>query len=139
LLEGAPIETLFQSELSEDVAVLQEIEALQRGEPVAPLITDNHPMYIRAYQKLLYNPSIRQNGPMVQSVLSLMMERAQLEMQCPPDIKAMLRGLPMPQMGMTPQGAMPTSQPPSNPSEAVAPQEQVNGNAAMPAQPQTGV
>jgi hypothetical protein len=73
---------------------------------------------------------------MVQSVLSLMMERAQLEMQCPPDIKAMLRGLPMPQMGMPPQ-AMPTAT--QQPSEAVAPQEQVNGNAAMPAQPQTGV
>jgi hypothetical protein len=136
LLEGAPIETLFQSELSEDVAVMQEIEALQRGEPVAPLITDNHPMYIRAYQKLLYNPAIRQNGPMVQSVLSLMMERARLEMQCPPDVKAMLRGLPMPQMGMPPQ-ALPTAT--QQPSEAVAPQEQVNGNAALPAEPQTGV
>lgn len=135
LLEGAPIETLFQSELSEDVAVMQEIEALQRGENVAPLITDNHPMYIRAYQKLLYNPSIRLNGPMVQSILSLIMERAQLEMQCPPDVKAMLRGLPMPQMGMPP-GAMPTnSQPPSN---AVAPEESVNSNAANPAAPQIG-
>jgi hypothetical protein len=138
LLEGAPIETLFQSELSEDVAVMQEIEALQRGDNVAPLITDNHPMYIRAYQKLLYNPSIRLNGPMVQSILSLIMERAQLEMQCPPDVKAMLRGLPMPQMGMPPQ-AMPTNQPPSNPSEAVAPPEAVNSNAATPSVPQTGV
>jgi hypothetical protein len=93
-------------------------------------------MYIRAYQKLLYNPAIRQNGPMVQSVLSLLMERAQLEMQCPPDIKAMLRGLPMPQMGMPPPGIPTATQ---QPSEAVAPQEQVNGNAALPAEPQTGV
>jgi len=59
-------------------------------------------------------------------------------MQCPPDVKAMLRGLPMPQMGMPPQGGVPPGAPPS---DAVAQQEQVNsnGNAAMPAQPQTGV
>lgn len=136
LLEGAPIETLFQSELSEDVAVSQEIEALQRGEPVAPLITDNHPMYIRAYQKLLYNPAIRQNGTMIQSLLSLIMERASLEQSCPPDVKAMLRGLPMPQTGMPPQqGGVPASAPPS---EAVAPPEAVNSNAATPAAPQIG-
>lgn len=132
LLEGQPIETLFESELSEDAAVRLEIEALQRGEPVAPLITDNHPMYIRAYQKLLYNPSVRQNGPVVQSLLSLIMERSQLEMQCPPDVKAMMRGQPMPQM--MPPGSPPPGQPPS---EAVAPEAQTKpSEQAMPAQAQ---
>jgi hypothetical protein len=132
LLEGQPIETLFESELSEDAAVRLEIEALQRGEPVAPLITDNHPMYIRAYQKLLYNPSVRQNGPVVQSLLSLIMERSQLEMQCPPDVKAMMRGQPMPQM--MPPGAPAPDQPPS---DAVAPEAQTQpSEQAMPAQAQ---
>jgi hypothetical protein len=137
LLEGKPVETMFQSELSEDTAVQLEVEALQRGEQVAPLITDNHPMYIRAYQKLLYNPAVRQNGAVVQSLLSLIMERTTLEAQCPPDLKAILRNQPMPMMppGMPPQGGAPGQEQP--PSEAVAPQVVTEpSQSAAPAQPQ---
>jgi hypothetical protein len=133
LLEGAPIETLFDSELSENAAVTMEIEALQRGENVAPLITDNHPMFIRAYQRLLYNPAVRQNGQLVQTLLALMQERATLEMQCPPDLKAILRNQPM----MMPQQMGPAPQQTNAPSEAAA-QAPVTqpSEAALPAQAQ---
>jgi hypothetical protein len=133
LLEGAPIESLFESELSENTAVQQEIEALQRGENVAPLITDNHPMFIRAYQRLLYSPSVRQQGALVQSLLGLMMERTSLEQQCPPDLKAILRNQPMPMMA-PPQAGTPEAQPPSEaaaPTPATKPSEQ-----ALPAEAQ---
>jgi hypothetical protein len=134
LLEGKPVESMFTSELSEDVAVQLEIEALQRGENVAPLITDNHPMYIRAYQKLLYNPAVRQNGAMVQSLLQLITERDALEAQCPPTLKAILRNQPMPQM---PVGPAPEAQPSEPPSEAVAPSPVTEpSQAAVPAQAQ---
>jgi hypothetical protein len=133
LLEGAPIETLFETELSENAAVQMEIEALQRGENVAPLITDNHPTFIRAYQKLLYNPAVRQNGSLTQTLLALMQERATLEMQCPPDLKAILRNQPMPMMA-PPQGPVPTEQ---APSEAAAPAPVTQpSEAALPAQAQ---
>jgi hypothetical protein len=133
LLEGAPIESLFESELSENTAVQQEIEALQRGENVAPLITDNHPMFIRAYQRLLYSPSVRQQGALVQSLLSLRMERTSLEAQCPPDLKAILRNQPMPMMA-PPQAGNPEAQPPS---ESAAPQAVTKpSEQALPAEAQ---
>lgn len=133
LLEGAPIETLFDTELSENASVSMEIEALQRGENVAPLITDNHPMFMRAYQKLLYNPAVRQNGQLVQTLLTLLQERATLEMQCPPDLKAILRNQPM----MMPQQMMGPAPQQSAPSEAAA-QAPVTqpSEAALPAQAQ---
>lgn len=131
LLEGKPVEKMFASEISEETAVQLEIEALQRNEPVAPLISDNHPMYVRAYQKLLYNPGVRQNGMLTQTLLQLMQERQRLEMMCPPDLKAMLRGQPMPEMMPPP---MVSEQPPS---EAVAPQGNTEiSQQAMPAQAQ---
>jgi hypothetical protein len=129
IIEGAPVDTLFDSELSENVAVTQEIEALQRGENVIPLLTDNHPMYIRAYQKLLYSPIVRQRGDLVQSLMQLIQERATLEQQCPPELKAILRNLPMPVM----QEALPPSE--TAPSEAAAPTPQTQpSEQAMPAQ-----
>jgi hypothetical protein len=132
LLEGAPIESLFESELSENTAVNQEIETLQRGGTVIPIISDNHPMYIRSYQKLLYNPIVRQKGTLVQSLLTLMNERVQMEMMCPPELKAILRNQPMAMMA--PGNPM---QPTEAPSEAAA-QEPVTqpSEQAMPAQPQ---
>lgn len=134
LLEGAPIESLFESDLSENTAVQQEIEALQRGENVAPLITDNHPMFIRAYQRLLYSPTVRQQGALVQSLLSLMLERTSLEAQCPPDLKAILRNQPMPMMAPPQAGQNPEAQPPS---EAAAPQAVTKpSEQALPAEAQ---
>jgi hypothetical protein len=133
ILEGAPVESLFESELSEGTAVSQEIEALQRGEQIAPLISDNHPMFIRAYQKLVYSPAVRKNGTLVQSLLALMMERLNLEMQCPPELKAILRNLPMPMMA--PEAPVPPTD--EAPSESAA-QEPVTqpSQQALPAQAQ---
>jgi len=136
LLEGAPIDTLFESELSENSAVQMEVEALMRGENVAPLITDRHPLFIRAYQKLLYNPAVRQNGQLTQTLLALMQERAMLEMQCPPDLKAILRNEPMPMMAPPPE-AQPQQGEQSAPSEAAAPSPVTQpSEQAMPAQAQ---
>ena len=135
LLEGAPIDSLFDSELSEDMAVTQELEALQRGENISPLISDNHPMFIRAYQKLLYNPNVRQNGVLVQTILDLIMERLELEARCPSDLKAILRRLPMPQNPSIPSPTPP--QPEGTPSqETMPPSETQYSNQAMPAKPE---
>jgi len=125
LIEGAPVESMFESEISENVAVQQEIESIMKGESVMPIISDNHPMFIREYRKILYNQNVRRNSQLTQIVLDLMMERLTLEEQCPPQLKAILRGLPMPQIAQ----AMPDA---GNPSEAT--QEKLQ-TTAMPADP----
>lgn len=130
IIDGAPIDSLFDSELSENVAVMQEIEALQRGENVIPILTDNHPMYIRAYQKLLYSPIVRRRGDLVQSLMQLIQERTTLEQQCSPDLKAMLRNLPMPMM------QPPVAETTEAPSQAAAQPMNETAEPAQPAQPE---
>jgi hypothetical protein len=109
LIEGAPVDSLFEDDLSENMAIQAEIDALLEGRPVAPMITDNHPMFINAYRKLLYNPHIRTQSEITQVIVQLMQERITLEQQLDPMLKAMLRGEPPPQAGA--QGGQPAPLP----------------------------
>jgi hypothetical protein len=105
LIEGAPVDSLFEDDLSENMAIQAEIDALLEGRPVAPMITDNHPMFINAYRKLLYNPHIRTQSEITQVIVQLMQERITMEQQLDPMLKAMLRGEPPPQAGAQGQPA----------------------------------
>jgi hypothetical protein len=109
LIEGAPVDSLFEDDLSENMAIQAEIDALLEGRPVAPMITDNHPMFINAYRKLLYNPHIRTQSEITQVIVQLMQERITMEQQLDPMLKAMLRGEPPPQAGA--QGGQPAPLP----------------------------
>jgi hypothetical protein len=109
LIEGAPVDSLFEDDLSENMAIQAEIDALLEGRPVAPMITDNHPMFINAYRKLLYNPHIRTQSEITQVIVQLMQERITMEQQLEPMLKAMLRGEPPPQAGA--QGGQPAPLP----------------------------
>lgn len=129
LLEGEPVDSLFESELTENAAVQAEIEALLQGQPVTPLITDNHPLFIRAYRKLLYNPQVRTQNQLTNQVLQVMQERISLEQQCPPELKAMLRGTPPGPMG----GG---GGPPSAAMGAPTPEQEMGADPAQPAEPQ---
>lgn len=97
IIEGAPVDILFKSELSEQVAVSQEIDALLQGKAVIPIATDNHPLFILQYKELLYNQHVRTNSELLQHVLDLMSERIEMEQNLNPILKAMLRGQPMPE------------------------------------------
>ena len=75
-------------------------------------------MYIREYQKILYNQNVRVNSQLTQHVIDLIMERLKLEGMCPPELKAILRRQPMPQAPIQPQ---------VNPSVAASPEEKSVG------------
>lgn len=129
IIEGAPVETLFDVETSENSAVQQEIESLQRGENVFPIASQNHPLFIKEYQKLMYNPKVVIQGELTQTILSLMLTRLNMEMTMDPNLKAILRGLPMPQM-------MPQAKPQGPASEAAAAPDQTSGGTiSQPSQP----
>lgn len=128
ILDGAPVDNLYDVEQSESIAVQQEVDALLEGKNILPLITDNHPEFIKEYQKLLYNPAIRTNSPLTQHIIELMNVRLQLEMQCPPDLKAILRGTPPPPPGMA------TPPPPGGAPQEANPAPQ-GATPAEPAQP----
>lgn len=127
LIEGAPVEDLFNDDYSENMAIQAEIDALIEGRPVIPMMTDNHPMFINAYKKLLYNPHIRTQSEITQMIVQLMQERISMEQQLDPMLKAMLRGQEMP-----PQQAGAPSQPAAMPGEIAT---ELTEEAAMPAAP----
>jgi hypothetical protein len=127
LIEGAPVDTLFDDDLSENMAVQGEIDAILEGRPVAPMMTDNHPMFINAYKKLLYNPYVRTQSEITQAVIALMMERISMEQQLNPMLKAILRGEQMPQQ---PAGA--PGQPAALPGETAT---ELTESAAKPSAP----
>jgi hypothetical protein len=126
ILEGAPAESLYNVELDENQAVRSEIDAVLAGHPVTPAITDNHPLFVRALQAILYQAEIRQNSALVQQVTAIVQERIRLEMACPPELKAMLRGIPMPpqappQGGPQQQGGIPAPEPQNQASQPAQP------------------
>lgn len=139
IIDGAPVESLFDNELAENTAIQQEIDALLEGKNVIPAAWDNHPMFIQEYRKLLYNQEIRTNSKLMGVLTQLIEERANLEMQMDPNIKALLRGQPLPpppQQG-PPQGGG-NAPPPGQAMQSMTNQG-VPGIAApaVPATPQT--
>jgi hypothetical protein len=96
LLNGAPVDDMFEIEFDENMAAQQEVDALIEGRPVAPMMTDNHPIFIRELMKLVYNPIVRVNTELSAQVLAVIEQRVQMELALDPAIKAMTRGLPMP-------------------------------------------
>lgn len=125
ILEGAPVSELYETEVSEATAVQMEIDAILEGEQVTPIITDNHPLYIQAYRKLLYNPIVRTQSDLLPIVLDLIQQRLQLERELDPTLKAILRGQPVP----------PSPQPGQDMGQTIAPQAPVASPEGVPAQP----
>lgn len=125
LYEGAPIEVLFEGTWNEEICVQAEIDAILEGKEIFPLESDNHPLYIAAYKKIIDNPFIRMNTDLPQKIVPLMKQRVSMEMGGDPVLKAMLRGQPIPQMAPSPGGGGPA---PVNPSDQA-------GQVAQPAQP----
>lgn len=125
LYEGAPIEVLFEGSWNEEICVQAEIDALMEGKQVFPLETDNHPLYIAAYKKILDNPFIRTNTPLPQVIVPLMKQRTAMEMGMDPVLKAMLRGQPLPEMAPPQAGG----------GQQLPNQPQATDQAGTPAQP----
>ncbi len=92
------------------------------------MITDNHPMFINAYRKLLYNPHIRTQSEITQVIVQLMQERISMEQQLDPMLKAMLRGEPLP----PPAGAIGQ---PATPGQTATEMTETAAKPASPAEP----
>lgn len=98
VLDGAPLDSLYKTELGENDLIEEENESFINGEPVKALSSDDHPMHIREHGALLNDPKVRFNGQMVGAILKHMMEHYKLETETDPVFKAMIR------MGKAPEG-----------------------------------
>jgi hypothetical protein len=130
LFEGAPLDSLFETEVNENLAVQSEVDNLLEGRPVVPLMTDKHPIFIRALLKLLYMQEVRINSELNGQVLEVIEARYALLRQMNPELYSMLHGEPYPLAPMMPQGM-----PPQAPQEMPPPQE----NVGIPEVPQARV
>jgi hypothetical protein len=74
VLSGAPVEAIYEDELSEADLVTRENEAMMRGEPVRMINTDDHAYHIRMHAKSLNDPKIRMNDAITAPFLNHIME-----------------------------------------------------------------
>lgn len=135
VLDGAPLDTLYKAELSENDLIAEENEAFFEGSQVKALSTDDHAMHIREHGALLNDPKVRFNAAMVDAILKHNMEHYKLEMDTDPMLKAMVRTGKAPEGGMQPpqQQQAPKELPPI-PGEAGSQSAIPNQELANPAQ-----
>lgn len=129
ILEGEPVQKIYQNELSENDLISSENEAMLEGEPVPCLATDDHPMHIRAHSSLLNDPTVRSNAEYTQIVLSHIEEHNELAKTTDPFLMAMLR------TGKMPEGGPPQVQAPPSDGMGGAPTLGPSGPEAQPAEP----
>lgn len=106
ILEGEPVSTMWEVELSENDLLHDENESMIEGAPVVALSTDDHPVHIRSHAALLNKSSVRTDNARVQSILDHILEHHQLSQSTDPMLTAMVRTGKMPMQGPpAPMGA----------------------------------
>lgn len=97
VLEGAPIESLYADDYSQETLIQRENDELRMGKSVIVVQGDDHPAHMASHFALLNDPEIRRNGTMVQTVLDHVDQHYQQHLQTPPDFAQMIRtGMPVP-------------------------------------------
>lgn len=119
-----PVETMFETELSEEDLMRTENEWLMEGRPVLTLSSDKHPMHIRKHMGLLNDPNVRANNARVKEILEHCMDHYQKAKTVDPMFMAMVAtgqmpagGPPPPPGAGGPPGPGGPGGPPSGPGE----------------------
>lgn len=122
----AAVDTKFNA----DVAIQAKKEALLRGQPPLPIMTDDHVPLIRAYKSILDMPEIQNNQPLMEMVMNQIMQQLDVAAQTPPALSAVLghtpvdaSAVPVPVQGQgqAPPQAAPQAPPPGAPPPGAPP------------------
>jgi len=145
ILEGAPIEELYDQDFSQEAFIQSENDGLRKGEPEIVAILDDHAAHIAAHFSLLNDPEIRRRSDMVEHVMAHIMEHYQQSMQADPILMQMVRTgvqppMPPPMPGGPPQMG---EAPPAGAGEPMPPPDGLgvdpNVGGADPAEPTVDV
>lgn len=133
ILDGEPLDDLYQVEQSESDLEQAENDRIMNGEPVRALITDDHAAHMRHHSIIVNDTDLRANpeDPRLKMALDHIMEHAQLMMVQNPMITAAIRTGQMPQMPMMPAPAPGGGG--NVAEEAMPPEQQMQEEAAAPA------
>lgn len=99
ILSGAPLETLFDDELSENDAVQMEKDRILNGENPMPNMAQDHPKHVRHLSMMLNDRDVLNNPGILNIVTQLIEKHYEMETTMDPVLKAMIR------TGVAPQGA----------------------------------
>ena len=127
ILEGAPTQQLYQTELSENDLLQSENDALMEGNDAPVLNTDDHAKHMLYHASLLNDPKIRTDNKRAEGILAHIMEHFNLSKTQDPYFAALVR------TGKTPEGGPPQQGP--KPPMGGQPPSSEPGMSAPPAQP----
>lgn len=107
VLEGAPPETLYANELSEEDLVNRENEDLLAGKETVVLSIDDHAYHMMMHSMLLNHSKIRLDSDLAPRVMEHLLKHYEESMKVDPNFASMIRTGKMPEgMMMPPPGAM---------------------------------
>lgn len=109
IIEGRPFGEIYKGEIGESDLITQENEALENGQKIPVLATDDHPMHIKKHAEILADVGNRTNGRSVQATLDHMMEHYTQIKTADPVLLGII------QTGRIPEGGIP--QPPPQPNQ----------------------
>lgn len=136
ILEGAPIEDLYEPQYNQQELIQRENDMLKNGEMPLVLITDNHAKHILKHLCLVDDPEVRANGALTAAALQHVQEhvaKAREQVMDPILFSIVQTGqLPPPQMMMAGPPGLPPGAPPQEGGGMVEP---IGPQVAQPAEP----
>jgi hypothetical protein len=108
ILEGAPLEALYDDEESQEELIEKENDDLRTGKKVYALWVDDHPAHMKAHRAILNDPEIRRNSTAVSNILAHIEEHDRLDLESDPRLQQIFQtGQPAPKPQMPPPGQAP--------------------------------
>jgi len=135
IIDGAPLDSLYEDERSENDLIQEERDMMLEGQKPIVLITQDHAAHIRCHAADLNDQLLLQNHDAVELYLNHIQEHYELKKTMDPYLEAILRTGQAPQMQPPQQGQapMPEQAPngenPMNESEPAAPAEPMDVEA----------
>lgn len=130
VLEGAPIETLYEDEYDENQLMMLENDDLREGKPVIALIDDNHDEHIKKHKALMFDPEVRRNSDIIGVVKAHLLEHYNLQAQSAPQ-QPPEAGVSANAPSPLPQG-QPEAAAPAEPAAPAIDISQVDGTGVTP-------
>lgn len=125
ILEGRPLSDIYKGDITEVDLITQENEALEKGEKIPVLATDDHPIHIKKHAELTCDIGNRQNGEFLQNILDHMLEHYEQIKMGDPVLMGIIK------TGRIPEGGIPMAPPPP-PGGAEGPPPDAAKGAGVP-------
>lgn len=109
------LEPITESEVSENLLIKAENDAMKDGKPATVINIDNHPLHVQEHKAILSDPETRSRPEIIRNVLGHIQEHINEWVQMRPELLQMLGYQIPPMPGGSAPGAPPAGGPPPPP------------------------